>query len=58
MPPLVEPEHAPMNMQKDRTTHVTCGHSPASSLKKPVVVMNAVTWKRLPLPEMTVLKRP
>jgi len=45
MPPLVEPEQPPKNIQAARTTHVTCGHLPASSLKRPVVVMNETTWK-------------
>ena len=43
-PPLVEPEQAPMNIHVASTTHVTCGHLPASSLKSPVVVMNDTTW--------------
>ena len=45
-PPLVLPEHAPINMQSASATHVTCGHCPASSLKMPVVVRNDTTWKR------------
>ncbi len=44
-PPLVLPEHAPINMQSASSTHVTCGHLPTSSLKSPVVVMNDTTWK-------------
>ena len=44
-PPLVLPEQAPRNMQVASTTHVTWGHVAASSLKRPVVVMNETTWK-------------
>ena len=45
-PPLVEPAHEPMNMQKPSTTHVKCGHWPASSVNIPVVVMKVMTWNR------------
>ena len=44
MPPLVDPEQAPMNIHTESTTQVTCGHFAASSLKRPVVVMKDTTW--------------
>src|SRR3712207_6948312 len=44
-PPLVLPEQAPKNIHAANTTHVTCGQVLASSLKRPVVVMNETTWK-------------
>ena len=43
MPPAVLPEQPPTSIHKARTTHVTWGHLPASSLNSPVVVINDTT---------------
>ena len=40
---VVEPLHAPQNIRQPSMTHVMCGHMAASSLNRPVVVINDTT---------------
>ena len=57
-PPLVLPAHEPHTMHMVKTTHVRWGQSPASVLKRPVVVMKDDTWNKAYLNESATCMPP